>query len=100
MAASDMAVLKSMAAVTSGRSERPHCFAASSAMRCRRAVVLSALSAFGRLIQREDSKGTIFAAPSSTAFCTTVSSLSPLGYAMYRVMRTGGSVSPFFDERI
>ena len=57
-------------------------YAASSAILAYRAICLSSLSFAGRFIQREDSKGIIRAAPSSTAFCITSSSLSPFGYAI------------------
>ena len=87
-AASSSILPKSGIQRTVGIRPRSDCMAEASATFPSRSIRLAAAFPSGRATQREDRKKTISAAPSSTAFCTISSVLSPLGSAAYTAAAT------------
>ncbi|CFW51263.1 Uncharacterised protein [Bordetella pertussis] len=72
---------------------RPHCSAAAWAIRCQCARRFSARAPFNWSTLRCAAMGLTRQAPSSTAFSTTQSILSPAGRPWTSVMRPGNSAS-------
>ena len=70
---------------------RPLCLAASSAIFCQRCVFFESAFSSGRDTQRAVTIGWMRRTPSSTAFCTTQSILSPFKSAWHSVTCTEGS---------